>query len=117
VRAEGICSQCKDATQIAARGLCFRCYRQQQRSLDLDPWERPDKFAVQVQKAQQITRDGLVKIMNCLDKIAKVGIVPEEDIDTIRELLKPHVDKIGAPLKRKKTVTTFPETDDNDRTQ
>jgi hypothetical protein len=117
MRTEGICSQCGDEGEIAARGLCFKCYRQRERSLDLDPWTKPDRFAAQLKKAQRKTRKALIAIVDALEGLEDCGLVSEEDVSAMRKIAKPNVDRIGAALAEKKTVTTFPSDTDDGKTQ
>ena len=90
------CSQCGEEREIAGGGLCFKCYRQQERADD--PWGRPDRHATQIKKAQRKGRKCLMAIMAALEDLEDCALVPVETIAAIRKLIKPEVDRIGSAL-------------------
>jgi hypothetical protein len=62
------CEGCGEEREIAARGLCFKCYRRQERE-QKELWAKPDRHARQLRKAQRTTRNAWMKIWNALDEL------------------------------------------------
>jgi hypothetical protein len=79
---------CGETREIAAHGLCFRCYRQAERKLADDLWTRPDPSAKDLLKEQRKTRKALMKMLDGLEEIASGKLVPEATIEAWRQLLQ-----------------------------
>jgi hypothetical protein len=90
-----ICTDCGETREIAAQGLCFKCYRRQER---VDPWARPDQHSKQLRKAQRRTRKAIHTILNALDDLDDETLFPEEDATSIRRIIAPHWSAVGRAL-------------------
>jgi hypothetical protein len=90
-RKTAACLNCGESREIAARGLCFRCYRQGERADD-------NKFAAAGRHMPAVRREhkklfrGFTSVMVGL---ADLG-VQEQDVLAIRRMLEPYV----APIAR-----------------
>jgi hypothetical protein len=89
---------CGETREIAAHGLCFRCYRQEERKLADDLWARPDPNAKELAKTQRKTRKALMKMMDALEEIETGKLVPQEAVEAWRRLLRPEVERIALSL-------------------
>jgi hypothetical protein len=92
------CMNCGEAREIAAHGLCFKCYRQEERKLADDLWTRPDPNAKELAKTQRKTRKALMKMMDALEEIESGKLVPQETVESWRKLLRPEVERIALSL-------------------
>jgi len=92
------CKGCGEEREIAAHGLCFKCYRREERE-QKELWVKPDRHATQLRKAQRTTRNAWMKIWNALDEIVDANLVPESTCEQIREVLGPEIAKIAASLE------------------
>jgi hypothetical protein len=92
------CMNCGETREIAAHGLCFRCYRQEERKLADDLWAKPDANAKDLAKTQRKTRKALMKMMDALEEIETAKLVPEATVEAWRELLRPEVARIALSL-------------------
>lgn len=92
------CMNCGETREIAAHGLCFRCYRQEDRKLADDLWARPDPNAKELAKTQRKTRKALMKMMEALEEIESGKLVPQETVEAWRKLLRPEVERIALSL-------------------
>jgi hypothetical protein len=89
---------CGETREIAAHGLCFRCYRQEERKLADDLWAKPDANAKDLAKTQRKTRKALMKMMDALEEIETGKLVPEATVEAWRALLRPEVARIALSL-------------------
>ena len=89
---------CGETREIAAHGLCFKCYRQEERRLADDLWTRPDANAKDLAKTQRKTRKALMKMMDSLEEIDSGKLVPQETVEAWRKLLRPEVERIALSL-------------------
>jgi hypothetical protein len=92
------CNQCGDEREIAAHGLCFRCYRQRERKEHADLWNKPDRHATAMKKAQRRGRKALLTMINAVEDLEESAMISDETAAAIRRLIKPEVDRIGAAL-------------------
>jgi hypothetical protein len=92
------CMNCGETREIAAHGLCFKCYRQEERQLADDLWAKPDPNAKDLAKTQRKTRKALMKMMDALEEIESGKLVPEETVEAWRALLRPEVERIALSL-------------------
>jgi hypothetical protein len=92
------CMNCGDNREIAAHGLCFKCYRQEERKLADELWAKPDANAKEVAKAQRKTRKALMKMMDALEELQTGKLVPEATVESWRVLLRPEVARIALCL-------------------
>jgi hypothetical protein len=92
------CEGCGEEREIAAHGLCFKCYRREERE-QKELWVKPDRHATQLRKAQRTTRNAWMKIWNALDEIVEANLVPESTCEQIREILRPEIANIAGSLK------------------
>jgi hypothetical protein len=98
VRSIKACMNCGETREIAAHGLCFTCYRREERKLVDDLWTRPDPAAKELAKTQRKTRKALMKMMDALEEIESGKLVPQETIEAWRKLLRPEVERIALSL-------------------
>jgi hypothetical protein len=89
---------CGETREIAAHGLCFKCYRQEERKLADDLWAKPDTNAKELAKTQRKTRKALMKMMDALEEIETGKLVPEATVEAWRALLRPEVARIALSL-------------------
>jgi len=92
------CMNCGETREIAAHGLCFKCYRQEERKLADDLWAKPDTNAKDLAKTQRKTRKALMKMMDALEEIETGKLVPEATVEAWRALLRPEVARIALSL-------------------
>ena len=92
------CMNCGEIREIAAHGLCFKCYRQEERKLADDLWAKPDSNAKDLAKTQRKTRKALMKMMDALEEIEVGNLVPEATVEAWRALLRPEVARIALSL-------------------
>jgi hypothetical protein len=98
MRTVSVCRECGEEREIAAAGLCFKCYRAQQRTKKRDDaWSKPDEYATSM-KAQRKGRKSLVSIIAALEDLENGAMLPGETLAAIRKLLRPAVDRIGSIL-------------------
>ena len=93
------CINCGEQREIAAHGLCFKCYRQEERKLADDLWAKPDANAKDLAKTQRKTRKALMKMMDALEEIETGKLVPEATVEAWRALLRPEVARIALSLE------------------
>src|SRR5580700_7461468 len=99
------CMNCGETREIAAHGLCFRCYRQEERKLADDLWAKPDAHAKDLAKTQRKTRKALMKMMDALEEIETGKLIPEATVEAWRALLRPEVARIALSLGVSKQFT------------
>jgi hypothetical protein len=92
------CMNCGETREIAAHGLCFRCYRQEERKIADDLWAKPDPTAKELAKTQRKTRKALMKMMDALEEIESGKLVPEPTTEQWRALLRPEIERIALSL-------------------
>jgi hypothetical protein len=94
--------ECGETREIAAHGLCFKCYRTEERKRERenadDLWARPDSNAKDVRIAQRKTRKGLMKMMDAIEEIEECKLVPAATLEEWRRLLRPEVARIARSL-------------------
>jgi hypothetical protein len=77
------CINCGEEREIAAHGLCFACYRREERSVE-NPWAAPDKHNRAILKAHGQLRKAITAILNALD--SAIDHIAEADVSTIRNI-------------------------------
>lgn len=92
------CMNCGETREIAGHGLCFMCYRREERKIADDLWTRPDPSAKELAKTQRKTRKALMKMMDAVEEIEYGKLVPQETIEAWRKLLRPEVERIALSL-------------------
>lgn len=92
------CMNCGETREVAGHGLCFKCYRQEDRKLANDLWARPDAKAKDLIKGQRKTRKALMKMMDALEEIETAKLVPQATVEGWRMLLQPEVERIARSL-------------------
>ena len=85
--------------EMAAQGLCFRCYRAQTRSAERDELWAASRTGKRLAQAQRASRRALLSIMDAADNIEKAGIIDSEFISQLRALLAPEVKRIHLSLQ------------------
>jgi hypothetical protein len=99
-RSTKACINCGETREVAAHGLCFKCYRQEERKLSDDLWAKPDQHAKDLAKVQRKTRKALMKMMDALEEIDTGRLVPQETVEQWRSLLCPEVARIALCLTK-----------------
>jgi hypothetical protein len=89
---------CGETRDIAAHGLCFKCYRQEERKLADELWARPGPDAKELAKNQRKTRKALMKMLDALEEIEVGKLVPDATTEAWRRLLRPEVERIALSL-------------------
>jgi len=99
-RTVAVCTNCGEEREIAAHGLCFKCYRADERDkqLSTETWMKSDKHSKDMRQAQKKTRKALMKMMDALEEIQAASLVPGSTIDEWRRLLQPEVARIAFSL-------------------
>jgi hypothetical protein len=92
------CLNCGEAREMAAHGLCFSCYRVKERKVKDDLWARPDQHAKEIVKTQRNARKALMKMMDAIEELEAVKMVPVATTDAWRLLLRPEVERIALSL-------------------
>ncbi len=77
------CMNCGEEREIAAHGLCFKCYRTEQRAME-NPWAAADKHNRATLKAHGQVRKAITAILNALD--SAIDHIAEVDVATIRNI-------------------------------
>jgi hypothetical protein len=93
------CAECGEVREIAAQGLCFRCYRRDERNRKA-LWARPESHAIDLARNQRKTRKALMKIMDALDEIESGHLVSDTTVEAWRNLLRPEVENIALSLTK-----------------
>lgn len=75
------CINCGDEREIAAHGLCFKCYRASERAAE-NPWAAADRHNRAKVKAQRKLRTAITTILNAVDGV--IEFMDEEHVETIR---------------------------------
>jgi hypothetical protein len=93
-----VCMNCGETREHAGHGLCFMCYRAEERKIADDLWAKPDPNAKELAKTQRKTRKALMKMMDALEEIEVGKLVPEATTEAWRVLLRPEVARIALSL-------------------
>jgi hypothetical protein len=87
------CINCQEVREIAAHGLCFKCYRAAERAQKATPdpaWARlGNGWLLRDQKRALTVVTGILKA------IADCPAVEENDRKQIQNILRPYFDKLG----------------------
>ena len=101
------CINCGDEREIAAHGLCFKCYRAAERAQNAAPdpvWARlGNGWLLRDQKRALTVVTGILKA------IADCPTVRESDKKQIQNILRPYLDKLAecfAPKEKRKPVNS-----------
>ena len=96
------CINCQEVREIAAHGLCFKCYRAEERAQKATPdpvWARlGNGYLLREQKRALTVVTGILKA------IADCPAVEESDRKQIQNILRPYLDKLAecfAPKREK----------------
>ncbi len=98
-----VCVNCREAREIAAHGLCYKCYRREERVEDY-PWAAADRNNRQLLKSQKKLRKVVTAILNSVDD--GIDLLSPEDVDVIRRTLKPYVERMATGLPGPETGET-----------
>jgi hypothetical protein len=101
------CINCQEVREIAAHGLCFKCYRAEERAQKATPdpvWARlGNGYLLREQKKALTVVTGILKaIVDC-------PAVEENDRKQIQNILRPYLDKLAecfAPKEKRKPVNS-----------
>lgn len=80
-RRRAACMNCGREREMAARGLCFKCYRAEERRAE-NPWAAADRHNRTKLKAQRKLRTAVTSILNSVDNV--IEFMDEEHVETIR---------------------------------
>jgi hypothetical protein len=75
------CNNCSEEREIAAHGLCFKCYRASERAAE-NPWAAADRHNRAKVKAQRKLRTAITTILNAVDNV--IEVMDEEHVTAIR---------------------------------
>jgi hypothetical protein len=90
------CTNCGESREMAAHGVCFRCYRQQQREAEGSPWmeiNKADRHNRALLKLQKKWRIAITCTINAIDHDL-VDLLTEDERADVRRVLQPHVDRL-----------------------
>jgi hypothetical protein len=90
MRREDGCINCGEVREIAAHGLCFTCYRRQERADDRG-FAAVDLHNPGIHREQKKLFRGFTAVMAGLSDLG----VQKEDVLTIRRMLDPYVARIA----------------------
>jgi hypothetical protein len=91
---------CGEEREIAAHGLCFKCYRREERSTE-NPWAAADKHNRSMLKAHGQLRKAVTAILNALD--SAIAHFSEEDVTAIRNICGSYLAAMATGLITPKT--------------
>src|SRR5260370_13851053 len=93
MRRQDGCINCQEVREIAAHGLCFKCYRAEERARKATPdpvWARlGNGYLLREQKRALTVVTGILKA------IADCPAVEESDRKQIQNILRPYLDKLS----------------------
>ena len=111
MRRQDGCINCGEEREIAAHGLCFKCYRRNQRAKDrteegpADPvWSRLSYGSLLREQKRSLRL-----ITNVLTAISDCPAIEQRDRQQIQNILRPYLDKLAdcfAPKKKCKPVNS-----------
>jgi hypothetical protein len=90
---------CGEEREMAAHGLCFKCYRAEERAIE-NPWGAADKHSRVQLKAQGVLRKAVTSILNAVD--AAIDYLAETDVTTIRNICGGYLAGMAAGLITRK---------------
>lgn len=99
------CINCGDEREIAAHGLCFKCYRAAERAQKAAPdpvWARLGNGSLLREQKRALTI-----VTGILKAIADCPAIEQRDRQQIQNILRPYLDKLAdcfAPKKKCKPV-------------
>ncbi len=94
------CMNCGEEREIAAHGLCFTCYRREERAGD-NPWAAADKHNRGALKTQRKLRKVVTTILNAVDEGAE--LLMDQDVAGIRSILRPYFMRMAEGLPEGKS--------------
>lgn len=77
------CINCGEEREMAAHGLCFKCYRASERAAD-NPWAAADRHNRAKLRAQKKLRTAVTAILNAVDGV--IDLMEEEHVNAIRSV-------------------------------
>lgn len=95
------CRNCQREAEIAAHGLCYACYRRDERAAD-NPWAAANKHNKSALKEQRILRKTVNAILNAVDD--GIDHFYEKDVEAIRGIVKPYLSRLVDGLPGKSDV-------------
>jgi hypothetical protein len=96
------CLNCGEEREIAAKGFCFKCYRQQERSLSRGLVDR---------RSGAITRERqklFAAYASLMVSLGRLGVA-KPDIEDVIEIVRPYLVPISEQLRFAGMVTARPE--------
>jgi len=96
------CMNCGEERELAAHGLCFRCYRAEERAAD-NPWAAADRHNRGRLKAQRKLRTAITAILNATDGV--IELMEEEHVAAIRAICGHYLGALVSGLPSMPTMT------------
>lgn len=104
-RKKEACTNCGEQREIAARGLCFRCYRRDERADD-KKFTAVDRHSPAIRREHKKLFRGFTAVMTGLSDLG----VQRREVLAIREMLQPYIMPIAEFLNSAPTPEETPET-------
>jgi hypothetical protein len=98
MRKIGECLNCGEPRELAAKGLCFTCYRRHERAMSRGP---VDRHVGAIRKEQQKIYAAYSSVMIGLGKLG----VSKEDLELVIEVIRPYLVPIAEQLRSSGMVT------------
>ena len=111
------CAACGDEKAIVAKGFCANCYMRHRRAEDTaaglkDLWAKPAKHNVDKQKRQKKARNAIHIIRDRLEELESPPFMSSDDVNLIRDIIKPYLELSTLGLNSEYTEAGRPETAD-----
>jgi hypothetical protein len=106
------CINCKEGREIAAHGLCFKCYRAEEREAE-NSFAAPDRHNRAQLKQLKKLRKCITSILNSVDD--GIDVLDPDDVDSMRGILQPYFVSLAdglAPRRKSKVNSEQNEEDD-----
>lgn len=104
-RKVALCINCQEGREIAAHGLCFKCYRAEEREAE-NPYAAADRHNRAQLKHLKKLRKCITSILNSIDD--GIDVLDPDDVDSMRGILQPYFVSLAAGLApaREKAVNS-----------
>ena len=106
------CINCQEEREIAAHGLCFKCYRAEEREAD-NPYAAADRHNRAQLKQLKKLRKCINTILNALDD--GIDALDPNDVESMRGILQPYFVSLAAglsPIRKSRVNSEQNEQDD-----
>jgi len=102
-----VCQQCGEERELAAKGLCFKCYRAEARSALNLPQGFVDRHNPAIRKEHKKIIAGFAKVLTGLSDLG----VNRTDVHTIRSILDPYLTPVTQFIEGRPAVNSEHESD------